>query len=156
MPGESAPARLPFVGEDGVMPVVSRPQPGRPARLVYVRSFDDVNIWRIETSAPGVPTSSPPVVSISSTRLDTSPQFSPDSRRVAFDSSRSGEMEIWLADPDGSNAIQLTSMGAIPGSPRWSPDGELITFHSNPEGQAEVYVVPAAGGKPGGRWRAVA
>ncbi|MGH9659099.1 MAG: protein kinase domain-containing protein, partial [Bryobacteraceae bacterium] len=38
-PGESTPARLPFVGEDGLMPVVSRPQPGRPPRLVYVRSF---------------------------------------------------------------------------------------------------------------------
>ena len=38
-PGESQPARLPYVGEDGLMPVVSRPQPGRAARLVYVRSF---------------------------------------------------------------------------------------------------------------------
>src|SRR5262245_17642648 len=37
--GEGDPARLPFVGEDGVTPVVSRPQPGRPSRLVYVRSF---------------------------------------------------------------------------------------------------------------------
>jgi Tol biopolymer transport system component len=36
--GASPPARLPFVGEDGVMPVVSRPQAGRPARLVYVKS----------------------------------------------------------------------------------------------------------------------
>ena len=39
--GESPPARLPFVGEDGLMPVVSRPQPGRPPRLVYVRRFVD-------------------------------------------------------------------------------------------------------------------
>ena len=42
----SVPERLPFVGEDGLMPVVSRPQPGRRARLVYVRSFADQNIWR--------------------------------------------------------------------------------------------------------------
>jgi Tol biopolymer transport system component len=76
------------------------------------------------------------------------PNFSPDGRRVAFSSDRSGEEEIWVADPDGSNAIQLTSMGARSGSPRWSPNGELITFHSNPEGQAEVYLIPAAGGKP--------
>ncbi|MGI8785166.1 MAG: hypothetical protein ACR2L2_16130 [Acidobacteriota bacterium] len=32
---------------------VSRPQPGRAPRLVYVRSFEDGNIWRVETSAPG-------------------------------------------------------------------------------------------------------
>src|SRR5262249_20384945 len=34
---KSRPVRLPFVGEDGIMPVVSQPQPGRPARLAYAR-----------------------------------------------------------------------------------------------------------------------
>jgi Tol biopolymer transport system component/predicted Ser/Thr protein kinase len=148
VPGESTPARLQFVGEDGLMPVVSRPQPGRPARLVYVRSFQDSNVLRVETSAPGATASSPPVVSISSTREESHLQLSPDGRRVAFASNRSGEWEIWLADPDGANAVQLTSMGAVSGSPRWSPDGQLIAFQSNFEGQWEVFVIPAAGGKP--------
>jgi len=146
--GAATPARLPFVGEDGLMPAVSRAQPGQPARLIYVRSFVDSNIWRVQTSAPGALASSEPAVAISSTRGDNIPQFSPDGRRVAFTSSRSGDLEIWLADADGANAVQLTSMGAVPGFPRWSPDGELVAFHSNPEGQAEVYVIPAAGGKP--------
>jgi Tol biopolymer transport system component len=130
------------------MPVVSRPQPGRPPRLVYIRSYFDYNIWRVETSAAGAAAPSQPLVAISSTRSDMIPQFSPDGRRVAFTSDRSGELEIWVADPDGSNAVQLTSMGAVPGFPRWSPDGELIAFHSNPEGQGEVYLITAAGGKP--------
>ncbi len=146
--GETTPARLPFVGEDGLMPVVSRPRPGLPSRLVYVRSFQDSNIWRVETSAPGATASAPPVVSISSTRSESTPHLSPDGRRVAFPSNRSGEWEIWLADPDGSNAVQLTFVRAISGAPRWSPDGERIVFQSNPEGQFEVYVIPAAGGKP--------
>jgi Tol biopolymer transport system component len=42
--GEGTPTRLPFVGEDGLMPVVSRAQPGRAPRLVYVRSLEDSNI----------------------------------------------------------------------------------------------------------------
>jgi serine/threonine protein kinase/Tol biopolymer transport system component len=145
--GESPPARLPFVGEDGLMPTVSRPKPGGLARLVYMRSFQDTNIWRVDTSAAGAPASSPPRVVISSTRFDSGAEFSPDSRQVAFMSSRSGESEVWLADPDGGNAVQLTSMGATPGFPQWSPDGALITFHSDAEGP-EIYVIPAAGGKP--------
>lgn len=147
VPANGPPARLPFVGDDGLMPVVSRAQPGRPARLVYVRSFADINVWRIETSTSGA--TSPPVAAISSTRVDVSAKFSPDGRRVAFASTRSGEMEIWLADPDGSNAVQLTFMGApMTGTPGWSPDGQLIAFDSNLEGQFEIYVIPVAGGKP--------
>ena len=131
------------------MPVVSRPQPGHPSRLVYVRSFMDRNIWRVETPAPGVPSSSPPVVAISSTRQDHIPYFSPDGRRVAFSSDRSGENEGWVADPDGSNAVQLTSMDAqIGAGGPWSPDGHWIAFNSNLEGQVEIYLIPATGGKP--------
>jgi serine/threonine protein kinase len=146
--GDSTPHRLPFVGEDSMMPVVSRPQSGRPSRLVYVRSFTDSNVWRLETSAPGATASSPPAVFISSTRQDSSAEFSPDGRSVAFASQRSGEWEIWRADSDGSNAMQLTSMGSVLGLPRWSPDGERIIFYSNLEGQLDVFQIPAMGGKP--------
>jgi Tol biopolymer transport system component len=147
--GARAPTRIPFVGDGAVMPVLSRSQPGRPVRLVYVRGSYDPNIWRVETPAPGRPASSPPVQAVSSTRRDLNAQFSPDGRRVAFYSNRSGTGEIWLADPDGSNAVQLTSMRApLIGTPRWSPDGQAIAFDSNLDGQYEVYVIPAAGGKP--------
>ena len=95
---------------------------GRPSRLVYVRSFQDTNIWRVETSASGAPASTPPVISISSTRRDSTPHLSPNGRRMAFVSDRSGRWEIWLADPDGSNAVQLTSTGADSGA-RGPPSG---------------------------------
>jgi len=146
--GSGTPQRLPFVGDDGVTPAVSRPAAGKSARLVYVRSYVDTNIWRIDTPAPGEATVSPPTLAISSTRFDSLPDLSKDGRHIAFISTRSGTMEVWAADVEGSNAVQLTSVGAIPGYPRWSPDGQQIAFHSNPDGQAEVWVVPANGGKP--------
>jgi serine/threonine protein kinase len=150
---DHAPARVPFVGENGIMPVVSRPQPGRLSRLVYVRSIIVQNIWRVETSAPGAPASSPPSAAIASTRAEDAPRFSPDGRRVAFASDRSGPEEIWLTDPDGSNAVQLTSMAATMGarwlgSPSWSPDGQLIAFDCLLEGDYQIYVVSAVNGKP--------
>ena len=143
----STPERLPFVGEDGMMPTVS----ARSARLVYVRSFQDMNIWRIETSAPGAPASSSPSrTAISSTRREELAQFSPDGQKVTFLSSRSGEWEVWVADASGANAVQLTSLGAVPGYPRWSHDGTMIAFHSNSAEQStgDVFVVPASGGRP--------
>jgi Tol biopolymer transport system component len=146
-PAQARPARLPFVGEDGIMPVVSRPQPGQHPRLIYVRSFQDYNIWRIETSAAGATASSPPAISVSSTKEDYHPQFSPDGRRVAFGSIRSGDPEIWVANPDGLNAVRLTDGARGSGFPHWSPDGQRIVYISNKEGQWEDYVIPAAGGK---------
>jgi serine/threonine protein kinase len=148
-PDRSAPARLPYVGENGQMPVVSRPLPGRPPRLAYIRVLRDFNFWRVETPAPGAAATSPPVASaLSSTKEDYHPDFSPDGRRVAFGSARVGDSEIWVAAPDGSNAVRLTTGATGSGFPRWSPDGERILYLASPEGQWEVYVVPAAGGRP--------
>ena len=141
------PTRLPFVGQDGSMPVVSRTSNGQ-QRLVYVRSVSDTNIWRVDTPAAGAPAAAPPVVAIASTRADYLPAVSPEGDRVTFFSNRSGEPELWVAAPDGSNAVKLTSLGINPGFPRWSPDGRFITFHGDPQGRPDVLMVAASGGKP--------
>lgn len=143
---ETTPTRLPFVGEDGLMPAISRGRPGRDSRLVYVRSFQDSNIWRIQTPKAGAPASAPPVLAISSSRRDCTPQLSPDGRRVAFASDRSGAWEVWLSDPDGSNAVRLTSLG-LASAPSWSPDGNQIVVQAAPDAQSEVYLIPSSGGK---------
>jgi dipeptidyl aminopeptidase/acylaminoacyl peptidase len=144
----STPERLP-VGEDGLAPAVSRTLPDGTRRLAYPRSYSDLNIWRIDTTAPGVPATAPPVLAIASTRRDSLAHLSTDGKRITFMSDRSGESEVWAADPTGFNAVKLTSLGANPGYPRWSPDGQTVAFHSNAEDRprGDVYLVAAEGGK---------
>jgi Tol biopolymer transport system component len=90
-----------------------------------------------------------PAQFISSTRDDYGPQISPDGKKIAFMSSRSGSLEIWVCDADGSNALQVTSFGGPDVTvARWSPDGKHIAFDSNATGQFDIYVVSAEGGKP--------
>jgi serine/threonine protein kinase len=140
-------AKLPFVGQDGVMPSISHPASGGKPRLVYARSLRDFNIWRIERSPAGA-WEKQLAGTLSSSKLEQGPRFSPDGRKVAFASGRSGRSEIWVTPADGSNLYQLTSMGATDtGTPEWSSDGQRIAFDSNLEGHYDVYVVPAAGGK---------
>jgi Tol biopolymer transport system component/DNA-binding winged helix-turn-helix (wHTH) protein len=120
-------------------------------RLAYREAFDDTNIWRIEvpvSAGRGSASSSDTATQlISSTRLDHSPQISPDGKKIAFISDRSGREAIWICDSDGANAVQLESE-YISGTPRWSPDGQYIAFDSRKDDTSDIYVVSTQGGAP--------
>ena len=86
---------------------------------------------------------------IASTQPDLEPQFSPDGKKIAFSSSRSGSYEIWVCDREGRNPVQLTSFnGPELGSPRWSPDSRWVAFDSPKAGNSDIYVISADGGPP--------
>ena len=40
--------------------------------------------------------------------LDETPSWFPDGRRIAFQSDRSGRMEVWVMNADGTGAVQVT------------------------------------------------
>jgi Tol biopolymer transport system component len=140
--GSSQPQQVASVGEDGEDLSISR----QGNRLAYSRSIYDPNIMRLELPAPNAKPGLPAAF-ISSTRTDWAPQFSPDGKKIAFSSDRSGSFEIWVCDSDGSNVRKITSIGGATG-PQWSPDGEHIAFDSPAEGQFDIYVVSANGGRP--------
>jgi Tol biopolymer transport system component len=140
------PEPLRGVGENALSPTISR----QGNRLAYTSDLLDINIWRIEVSGSTGRGSSPTKL-IASTRQETGPQFSPDGKRIAFDSDRSGFNEICVCDADGANQLQLTNFGGplVPrGTARWSPDGQRIAFDSRTEGDSDIYVINAEGGKP--------
>jgi Tol biopolymer transport system component len=143
-----APEQVVGVGRDAHFPSISR----RGNRLAYTESFSNTNIWRIQMPGTGVPApaaTSSPTKLIASTRVQDSQQFSPDGKRIAFASDRSGSLEIWVSDSEGLNPVQLTSIGSrTTGTPRWSPDGQWIAFDSRPGGNPDIYVINAQGGSP--------
>ena len=51
--------------------------------------------------------------------------------KIAFASDRDGNYEIYVMNPDGTNATRLTNNTAIDDFPDISPDGSKITFESN-------------------------
>ncbi len=113
-------------------------------RLAYVHTYEDLNIWRFPVHA--APHQAKQKL-IASSRVDDSPRYSPDSKRIAFSSNRSGNYEIWTCENDGSNPVQLTSFeGPLVGSPNWSPDSRMIVFDSRVRGNADIYAVASTGG----------
>ncbi|HEY0515216.1 MAG TPA: protein kinase [Thermoanaerobaculia bacterium] len=58
---------------------------------------------------------------------DRYPRWSPDGRRLAFQSDRSGRNEIWSLRAEGGDLQQVTrTSGNSPTYPLWSPDGRRI------------------------------
>ena len=65
-----------------------------------------------------------------SAAADFSPRWSPDGRKLAFVSTRSGAAQIWLLPLSGGEARQLTTTSTGASGPVWSPDGQWIAFAS--------------------------
>src|SRR5258708_5390598 len=84
--------------------------------------------------------------------FDSQPVFSPDGKRIAFLSDRTGAENVWTADPDGSDPRPVTRFvgNVILPSASWSVDGKTIfvsRFH--PDYVAfELLGVPVATGEP--------
>ena len=127
-----------------LVPAISR----QGNRLAYAVDKVDWNIYRVDLSGqdlnPGVP-----FKFISSTRDEVRPTYSPDGKKIAFHSNRSGAWEVWVCDRDGSNAVQLTSLrGDDWDGSAWSPDGRRIAFGLVAAGKLQMFVVNASGGVP--------
>ena len=140
-PGQ--PRAIDAVGFSDQRPSISR----QGGRMVYTERYDNTNIWRIP--GPGR-TPAPARLLLSSNRASHSQQYSPDGSRIVFISDRSGAPEVWVANADGSQPIQLTPFnGPSVGSPAWSPDGKYIAFdfRRRGDGKIDIFVVPSHGGK---------
>jgi TolB protein len=71
--------------------------------------------------------------------------LSPDGQWLAFDSDRSGNMDIYKIRIDGTGLQQLTRNPADDFVSSWSPDGRQIAFHSWRSGNRDFYVMSADG-----------
>lgn len=78
-----------------------------------------------------------------------SPAPSPDGSKVAMILSKSGAVDLYVADlPDGSHLRQLTKSKEDESSPCWSPDGKWICYAGKTEERRALWKVAASGGAP--------
>jgi len=66
--------------------------------------------------------------------------------RLAFASSNRGNMDIYVANADGSGARVVVATPDVDADPSWSPDGARLVLTSGPTGRPGIYVSSAAGG----------
>lgn len=142
--GSAPPTQLPLSADGVSSPSVSL----LGKRLAMHRSLLDVNVWRFPILAPGK--AGEPSSFIASPRMDrvVDHSISPDLRKIAIETDRTGVTSIWLVDGDGSNPTALATGTTLNGSPSWSPDGRWIVFDTRRHTNGQLYVVSADGGTP--------
>lgn len=117
------------------------------ARLAFSILRQNADIWRLPVSPQtGKPTGAPMEV-ITTTREDSRGVWSPDSKTIAFNSDRTGEMNIWLHSIESGQTRQLTKGSGGDFQANWSPDGRRIVFFSSRTGTADIWSVEVESGE---------
>ncbi|HEY3383841.1 MAG TPA: aminotransferase class I/II-fold pyridoxal phosphate-dependent enzyme [Vicinamibacterales bacterium] len=98
-------------------------------QVVFSRGFVDImkdqsssNLWVIDVKGERLRQLT------EGTWRDSSPAWSPDGKRIAFLSDRSGSTQIHVMWADRRETLQLTRVERAPGGLEWSPDGKALLF----------------------------
>jgi TolB protein len=73
--------------------------------------------------------------------IDTSPCYSPDGSKIAFNSDRGGSQQLYVMDASGGSAQRISFGSGKYATPVWSPRGDLIAFTKIDGGQFFIGVM---------------
>ncbi len=88
---------------------------------------------------------------------DSDPQWSPDGKRIAFVSNRTGKefdhnrnTDVWVISAEGGALTKISDHDEADNSPRWSPDGNTIAFTGevHDRDHPKIWLAPSSGGSP--------
>lgn len=135
------PEQVTSPGSASLRQIAISPRDG--ATLAYAALSTASNIWSLPIDARSAAAAGPAVLLTRAAGCRNAvPAFSPDGTHIAFVSCRAGgKTNVWLMDPDGQNARQLTDNAARVSDPGWFPDGERIAFLSPRGGTMALWSV---------------
>ncbi|MFQ6081859.1 MAG: prolyl oligopeptidase family serine peptidase [Candidatus Aminicenantia bacterium] len=88
----------------------------------FEQNLYNSDIWRV--SAEG----GEPVKMTNSPKVDYSPRWSPDGKKIAFISGREEKNQVWIINPFGGEAERLTNSKTGVKSFEWFPDSQKIAY----------------------------
>jgi len=74
-------------------------------------------------------------------------RLSPDGKQLAYNSSKSGTINIWKVALENGQPQQLTFDKELAGWPSWSPDGKFITFELKRGDDTHIAIITSDGGE---------
>ena len=116
------------------------------ARVAFAVRDINSDLWRLPVSPGTGRVTGPPEPVLVTTRVESRGAWSPDGRRIAFNSDRQGEMNIWVRSLEDGTERRVTEGSGGDYQPDWSPDGAGLAFFSARGGNTDVWTVDLEGG----------
>ncbi|HLP99893.1 MAG TPA: S9 family peptidase, partial [Candidatus Limnocylindria bacterium] len=98
--------------------------------VAYTLAVPNMDANRNESNIWMVPAAGGASVQLTRSGHDSSPQWSPDGKTIAFLSSRDGAPQIYLLSTEGGEPAPLKHLSTGADLVKWSPDGKLLAFTS--------------------------
>ncbi|HEX7253948.1 MAG TPA: protein kinase [Thermoanaerobaculia bacterium] len=109
-------------------------------RLAFSTLRQNANLWRLPVSpSTGLATGVPEKV-VASSRENSRGAWSPDGRTIAFNSDRTGDMNVWIHQLSDGSSRPLTHGPGGDFQPRFSSDGRQVVFFSTRAGSVDVWI----------------
>ncbi|MBL8205536.1 MAG: serine/threonine-protein kinase [Blastocatellia bacterium] len=128
---------------DRVWGIVTDRQTGK---MIWIKADFDLDIWRIGLRNGKTDTQFPAKF-LASTETEVGVRYSPDGKKIAILSDRSGETQAWVADADGQNLKLFSNDRNQYEFPTWSPDGKMIATDSLVAGKHAITLMNAESGQ---------
>jgi len=110
-------------------------------RIIYVPWWHDTFLFEVDV------TTGERRQLTSHTKENFGARNSPDGRTIAYHSTRTGDIEIFLHHTDGTPETRLTDAPGGNLYPDWSPDGQQLVFCSTRDiGKYQIFVTNSDGG----------
>jgi TolB protein len=126
--------------------------PGQDGRISFSRFVKSSQSVQIFTANPDG-TDLRQITDVPKRQAAVYSDFSPDGRLIAFDSDRpdidggEGNVQVYVANADGSGAVQLTRGAGYHADAAWSPDGQSLAIEADwgqfPDLEG-IWIIPAS------------
>ena len=118
----------------------ANPRVSPDGQQVAVWMPSDPNIWIFDSSGDALSR-------LTFEGANDNPIWTPDGKRIAFGSNRTGSQNLFWKSADGSGAAeQLTTSEHVDIPSSWSPDGTVLAFsESHPTSGWDIWILPLEG-----------